>query len=80
MAVSALVESVPVWLLGGAIAISGWAYEQASETSAEAALRFAGHDAAIAVLAERVMNNDDDISEIKDGVIRIENLILEDRL
>ena len=75
---AALADNVPVWLFTGALLISGWVYDKSSEHTREAAHKFEKHSNSIEGLRESMANKAEDIAEIKAGIIRIENILIEE--
>lgn len=74
---AALADNVPVWLFTGALLISGWVYDKSSEHTRDAALRFEKQASKLETLTERVASKGEDIAEIKAGILRIENILIE---
>ena len=72
-----LSDSVPVWIVAGTIAVSGWAYEIASGSAAALEARQVRHDIGIRVLEEKTDGIETDIRDIKGSLIRIEEYIRE---
>jgi hypothetical protein len=72
-----LSDSVPVWVVAGTIAVSGWAYELVSGNSNAEALLHAEHQTSIRVLEEKTDGIEIDIRDIKGSLIRIEEYIRE---
>lgn len=71
-----LSDSVPVWIFAGSIAAAGWGYEIITGDSNAEEQRQSYHDVSIATLEVRTNNLAIDIQEIKEGVVRIEQHLL----
>ena len=72
-----LSDSVPVWIVAGTIAVSGWAYEMVSGEDAALASLHSEHRTSIRVLEEKTDGIETDIRDIKGSLIRIEDYIRE---
>jgi len=72
-----LSKSVPVWIVAGTIAVSGWAYEMAAGSGKALEARHLRHDIGIQVLEEKTDGIETDIRDIKGSLIRIEEYIRE---
>ena len=72
-----LSDSVPVWIVAGTIAVSGWAYELVSGNDSAIALLHSEHQTSIRVLEEKTDGIEIDIRDIKGSLIRIEDYIRE---
>lgn len=70
-----LSDSVPVWIVIGAVTVSGWAYEIATGDSEAQEERERYHDVHIATLESNVDGLEKDITEIKQGIVRIEGYL-----
>jgi len=72
-----LSDSVPVWIVAGTIAVSGWAYEMISGDDAAIAALHSEHRTSIRVLEVKTDGIEIDIRDIKGSLIRIEEYIRE---
>lgn len=72
-----LSDSVPAWIVVGALATSGWMYEIVSGEDATLAALHSDHRTNIRVLEEKTDDIETDIRDIKGSLIRIEEYIRE---